>query len=90
MVSGERKGALCWRSLFRAGEAPTTEQPEGQQLQGGPVSGARVKAAREGALAESLSSQYLRGGAQVNELMTTSTFLLWHLGQMASLSRSAR
>ena len=41
---------------------------------------------RDGAL----DSQYLRGAAQVNELMTSSTFLPWHFGQTASLSRSAR
>ena len=35
-------------------------------------------------------AQYLRGGAQVNELITVSTFLLWHLGQTASFSRSAK
>ena len=28
VVSGERKGALCWRSLFRAGEAPQAKPGE--------------------------------------------------------------
>ena len=37
-----------------------------------------------------LGSQYLGGGAQVNELITSSTSLPWHLGQTASLSRSSR
>jgi hypothetical protein len=78
-------------SLSSAGLVAKTWRASTGQIEPQLDNAISLKAPRLGQVALAAAAlQYLRGGAQVNELNTGSALALLHLGQRASWSRSSR